>query len=299
MSNEVYDEFCRASIPNLTILDRQLLGHYCTRFNETVVPPRAWPPLSELKRITSSHEKSISRSLGKLYKQGFLVRVTLANKERGRRAEYAVNRELIRSFIQVTDELPIKDVSGLQVTEETPLGNSVIPISNPSVPKEEPCGYPKPNKPIKPIKRNNEINYERWHLVTSGLKENVKSFINPAPNTELLLDKLERRGTRLETVRDVLAKVNFSTSHKIGGLFVKTLEDLVGVKSARDNSAVPWCGECDKETRQFAEASIINGVETFNCPTCSPYAKQLKIRRDVEPNEFQKRISNLLKSVED
>lgn len=299
MSNEVYDEFCKASIPNLTNLDRQLLGHYCTRFNETVVPPRAWPPLYELKNITGNHEKSISRSLGKLFKQGFLVRVTLANKERGRRAEYAVNRELIRSFIQVTEELPIKDVSGLQVTEETPLGNSAIPISNPSVPKEEPYSYPKPNKPNKPNKRNNEIDYERWHLVTSGLKENVKSFINPALNTELLLDNLERQGTPLETVRDVLGKVNFSTSHKIGGLFVKTLEDLAGVKSARENSAVPWCGKCDKETRQFAEASIINGKETFYCTTCSPFADQLKIKRDVAPSEFQKRLSNLLKSVED
>ena len=299
MSNEVYDEFCKASIPNLTILDRQLLGHYCTRFNETVVPPRAWPPLTELERITNTHPKSISRSLGKLYKQGFLVRVTLANKERGRRAEYAVNRDLIRSFIQVTDELPIKDVTELQVTEEPLISNSPIPISNPSVPKEEPYGYPKPNKPIKPNKRNNEINYERWHVVTSGLDENVKRFINPAPNTELLLDNLERKGTRLTAIRDYLAKVNFSTSHKIGGLFVKSLEDLAGVKSVRDNSAVPWCGKCDKETRQFAEASIINGIETFNCPTCHPNAKQLKTSRSEEPNDFLKRLGTFVKSVDD
>lgn len=299
MSNEVYDEFCKASIPNLTILDRQLLGHYCTRFNETVTPPRAWPPLNELERITGAHEKSISRSIGRLNKRRLLVRVTLANKERGLKAQYAVNRPLIRSLIQVTDELPIRDVTGLQVTEEPLISNPPIPISNPSVPKEEPYSYPKPNEPIKPIKRNYEINYERWQVITSGLDENVKRFINPAPNTELLLDKLEHKGTRLTAIRDHLAKVNFSTSHKIGGLFVKTLEDLAGVKTVRDNSAVPWCGKCDKETRQFAEASIINGIETFNCPTCHPNAKQLKTSRSEEPNDFLKRLGTFGKSIDD
>ena len=299
MSNEVYDEFCKASIPNLTILDRQLLGHYCTRFNETVTPPRAWPPLTELERITGAHEKSISRSIGRLNKRRLLVRVTLANKERGLKAQYAVNRPLIRSLIQVTDELPIKDVTGLLVTEEPLISNPPIPTSNPSVPKEEPYSYPKPNQPIKPIKRNYEINYQRWQVITSGLDENVKRFINPAPNTEILLDKLEHKGTRLTAIRDHLAKVNFSTSHKIGGLFVKTLEDLAGVKTVRDNSAVPWCGKCDKETRQFAEASIINGIETFNCPICHPNAKQLKTSRSEEPNDFLKRLGTFGKSVDD
>jgi len=299
MSNEVYDEFCKASIPNLTILDRQLLGHYCTRFNETVVPPRAWPPLDELERITGAHEKSISRSIGRLNRRRLLVRVTLANKERGLKAQYAVNRGLIRSFIQVTDELPIKDVTGFQVTEEPLISNSPIPISNPSVPKEELYSYPKPNKPIKPIKRNYEINYERWQVIKSGLDENVKRFINPAPNTELLLDKLEHKGTRLTAIRDHLARVNFSTSTKIGGLFVKTLEDLAGVKSVRDNSAVPWCGKCDKETRQFEDASIINGIETFNCTTCHPNAKQLITTRSEEPSDFLKRLGTFGKSVDD
>jgi hypothetical protein len=110
---------------------------------------------------------------------------------------------------------------------------------------------------------------------------------------------LEHKGTRLTAIRDHLAKVNFSTSHKIGGLFVKTLEDLAGVKTVRDNSAVPWCGKCDKETRQFAEASIINGIETFNCPTCHPNAKQLKTSRSEEPNDFLKRLGTFGKSVDD
>jgi hypothetical protein len=64
MANEHYDEFCLASFPELTPLQRQLLGHYCTRFNESVIPPRAWPGLQELRNITNAHPKSISRALG-------------------------------------------------------------------------------------------------------------------------------------------------------------------------------------------------------------------------------------------
>ena len=55
MSNEHYNVYRKADIPNLTQLDRQLLGHYCQCFNLEVTPPRAWPPLSELRLITGAH----------------------------------------------------------------------------------------------------------------------------------------------------------------------------------------------------------------------------------------------------
>jgi DNA-binding MarR family transcriptional regulator len=300
MSNEHYDEFCLGTYSDLTWLERQLLGHYCTRFNPKVTPPRAWPSLKELKRITGAHEKSISRAITGLVRKGYANRVTHASKERGQKAELAPNMEKIRSSIKVTEELPIaKDVSNLQVTEDDAKGNASVLTGNASVPNRSPSGYPKPSKPNKPNKRNYEINHERWQVITSGLNENTKRLINPALNTELLLDKLERKGTRLTAIRDVLARVNFSTSYKVGGLFVKTLEDLAGVKSARENSAMPWCGKCERETRQFEEASIINGVETHNCPTCSPMAKQLHVSRGEENKEFFARLGNVLKSVDD
>jgi len=148
-------------------------------------------------------------------------------------------------------------------------------------------------------KRNHVINLERWEVITSGLSEDTKRLINPAPNTETLLDRLEL-GEYLRTdIRDVLAKVNFATAHKVGGLFVATLEGLAGVKSTRETSAVAWCGECDKETRQFEEASIINGVETYACETCSPYAKQLKITRNEAPNSVLSRLGTAFKSIDD
>ena len=158
MSNEVYDEFCKASIPNLTQLDRQLLGHYCARFNEDVNPPRAWPPLAELERITDDHAKSISRSIGRLRKRGLLIRITLASKTRGKKAEYAINRPLLRSHIQVTEELPN---TSLEVTEQALLGNSVVPVSNSPVPLEVLSGYAKPIKPIKP----KNVDTERFNEV--------------------------------------------------------------------------------------------------------------------------------------
>jgi len=61
---------------------------------------------------------------------------------------------------------------------------------------------------------------------------------------------------------------------------------------------VEWCGKCDKETRQFEESSIINGVETYYCPTCSPQAKQLNVTRtDVATEAFE--WNKLFRNVEE
>jgi hypothetical protein len=194
--------------------------------------------------------------------------------------------EKIKSSIQVTEELPIvKDVSNLQVTENDVKGNSSVLTGNASEPNRSPSGYPKPIKPKEPNKRNYVIKLERWNVITNGLTPNVKRLINPAPNTELLLDELERQGISYKVIREALERVNFSTSVKVGGLFVSVLEKLAGVKSARESSPVEWCGKCDKETRQFEESSIINGVETWYCPTCSPMAKQLNVTRTDIPSE--------------
>lgn len=300
MSNEHYDEFCLGTYSDLTQLQRQLLGHYCARFNPTVTPPRAWPSLSELKRITGAHEKSISRAISGLVRLGYARRVTRASKERGRKGELAPIMEKIKSSIQVTEELPIvKDVTNLQVTEDDIKGNASVLTGNTSVPNRSPSSYPKPNEPNEPNERNYKINYQRWQVVTSGLSENVKSLIKPARNTELLLDELVLQGTRLTAIRDDVASVDYSGSYKVGGLFVSVLEKLAGVKSARESSPVEWCGKCDKLTRQFDEPSIINGVETYYCPTCSPQAKHLQVIRSDEPNEVLKNLGNFFRTIEE
>lgn len=300
MSNEHYDEFCLGTYPELTWLERQLLGHYCQRFNEKVSPPRAWPSLRELARITGTHVKSISRALGELVIKGYLRRVTYASKIDKRRAEFAPIMEKIRSSIKVTEELPIvKDVSNLQVTEDDVIGNSSVLTGNASVPNRSPSGYPKPIKPIEPNKRNYVIKLERWNVITNGLSPSVKRLINPAPNTELLLDELERQGISFKAIREALEGVNFSGSHKVGGLFVSVLQELAGVKSARESSAVEWCGKCDRKTRQFNEPSIINGVEVYDCPTCSPRRKQFTETRTDEVNPVLKELGNLFRNVDE
>ena len=78
MANKHYEEFCQAELPNLNSLQRFLLGHMCARYNEDAKPPKAWPPLTELTRITGVADKSVSRGLRGLINAGLLFRVTRA-----------------------------------------------------------------------------------------------------------------------------------------------------------------------------------------------------------------------------
>jgi len=291
MSNHDYELFTKATITGLPPLERQLLGHYCQRLSDKALPRKAWPPRAELIRITGAHDKSISRALRALVGKGFLFRITLASKERGKRAEYGVNLELLKSY-QVTAKLPITNSdTPLEVTPEYHESNLEVLVSNSGVLLRELTSYPKPIKPIKPIKR---INVERWQVITSYLPESVKRLIKPNQNSENLLDELVRQGTSITAIRDTVAKVDYANAYKVGGLFIATLEKLAGVKSARENSPYPHCGSCDKETRQFDEPSLVNGELTFNCPNCHPLKKQLETR---SPSEIEANFSNLFRDV--
>jgi len=215
-----------------------------------------------------------------------------------RRAQvYRLVLQAIRDLASVHSGALINESMNLDAVKPAP--EDVKPAPEDVKGCAEPQAYKHNKQLININKRNNEINYERWQVITSRLNPDLIRFINPAFNSEALLDKLERQGISYTAIRDHLADVNFSTSHKIGGLFVKSLEDLAGVKTVRENSAEPWCGKCDRETRQFAEASIINGVETFNCPTCHPNAKQLKTSRSEAPNDFSRIVGTFFRSVDD
>lgn len=222
MANEHYDEFCRATYPDLTQLQRQLLGHYCARFNETVIPPRAWPGLQELVNITGAHPKSISRALGVLTRIGYLFRVTLASRERGKKAEYAPNRELIRSRIKVTEELPnIPNVTHLQVTEDDVISNPATPLSNPPVAVVPPQGYPKPKEPIKPN------NAERFTLtILNSLPERLRT-INPGLNFEILLDECDELGITDEVRLMLTANRWDNVSENPGGLVISLIKKSI------------------------------------------------------------------------
>lgn len=221
MSNEVYDEFCKATIPNLTELDRQLLGHYATRFNETVNPPRAWPPRSELIRITGKHDKSISRSLGRLCKSGFLTRITLANKDRGLKAEYAVNRPLIRSFIKVTDELP----NEYEVTDKVETGNPIALLSNSGAPEKVLHGYAKPNKPNKP---KNVHSYDRFNeVILKNVPQQLRATITAGRNLDTRLDELSDLGVTDQAIGNAINLITWTNVIKAGAIVSITLAGLV------------------------------------------------------------------------
>ena len=221
MSNEVYDEFCKASIPDLTTLDRQLLGHYCARYNEEVNPPRAWPSRAELIRITGACDKSISRSLGRLTKRTLMYRVTLASKTRGLKAQYAPNRRLIRSYIQVTEELPN---TPLEVTEQALLGNSVELVSNSAVPLEVLSGYAKPNKPNKP----KNVDTERFNeVILKGVPSELRSTVNAGRNIEELLNEAESLELSRNAIRDYLNVTNWQNVNSAGGIVITRLGELI------------------------------------------------------------------------
>lgn len=221
MSNEVYDEFCKASIPNLTTLDRQVLGHYCARFNEDVSPPRAWPSRAELMRITGACDKSISRSLGRLTRSGYMYRVTLASKTRGKKAEYAINRALLRSYIQVTEELP--NVY-LEVTEQVLQGNSAVPIGNSVVPLKVPSGYAKPIKPIKPKNVDTERFYE---AILKGVPSEKRSTVSAGQNMEELLNVAESLGLTYSAIREHLNVTHWQNVESAGAIVLIRLQELI------------------------------------------------------------------------
>lgn len=221
MSNEVYDEFCKASIPDLTTLDRQLLGHYCARYNEDVNPPRAWPPRAELIRITGACDKSISRSLGRLTKRRIMLRVTLASKTRGLKGEYAINRPLIRSYIQVTEELPN---TPLEVTEQMPHGNSAELVSNSPVPEKVLHGYAKPIKPIKP----KNVDTERFNeVILKGVPSELRSTVNAGRNIEELLNEAESLELSRNAIRDYLNVTNWQNVNSAGAIVLIRLGELI------------------------------------------------------------------------
>lgn len=221
MSNEVYDEFCKASIPNLTTLDRQVLGHYCTRFNEDVRPHRAWPSRAELMRITGAHSKSISRSLGRLVKRRLIIRVTLASDRRGLKAEYAINRPLIRSHIKVTEQLPN---TPLKVTKEVVVSNCEVLVSSPADALEELSSYAKRIKPIKP----KNVDTERFNeVILKGVPTELRSTVSAGWNIEELLNEAESLGLSHNAIRGHLNVSGWQGVKSAGAIVIKHLQALI------------------------------------------------------------------------
>ena len=292
MSNVHYDLFCLAEIPDLTILDRQLLGHICTRFNENAVPPKAWPGEAELKRITGATPEGNSRSIGRLVHKGFVYRVTKPSKgngrTRGNRSEVAPNLSLIASYVHITDGLSIANKKVLKLyeklTERTSLDSPTTDLDNPANAITYPTGYA---KPIEPNNLSKRIDTKRWLIIVSKIPTEFRTFINPGQNYEVLLDQCNANGRSNEDIADAIGRINFYGSHKKGGLLSDVLQGLAGVKRAsKSNSHLEHCGNefCDPVTRSFPEPSEINGRLDYRCSACNPQLiEEIKRLRDRKP----------------
>jgi hypothetical protein len=298
VSNVHYDLFCLADIPDLTQLDRQLLGHICTRFNENAVPPKAWPGEAELKRITGAEPGSNSRGITRLVRKGFLYRVTKPSKgngrTRGNRSEVAPNLKLIASYVHITDGLSITNKKVLklyeQLTVQTTLDNPTTSLDNPKDAITYPTGYA---KRIEPNNLSKRIDTKRWLVIVSKIPTEFRTFINPGHNYEILLDQCNANGSSNEAIADAIGRINFYTSHKKGGLLNDVLQGLAGVKRAsKSNSHLEHCGNeyCDPVTRTFPEPSEVNGRMDYRCSTCNDQlieeSKRLRDRKPLDLGTF-------------
>lgn len=255
MANKHYDEFCEAELPNyFTQLDHQLLGHMCARFNESKTPPKAYPPLTELKRITGVSDKSISRSLSRLIKAGLLFRVTRARI--GWQSEYAPNMVRIRE-LKVTDELPIDNE---QVTEKAVIGN-------PTVLHGSLDSYPKPIKPIKPT---TQLFIDLLSVIPKD-----KHF-TATPEFLALIEQLKNHyGTSYNDLKGDLKVLNWFSIHTPREFVIHLLKEKLAKPPRYSSEVKPkWCGNCDEVSRKLSEPIDIpngNGSKTIYCLECDPY----------------------------
>jgi len=253
MANKHYDEFCEAELPNLNRLERQLLGHICARYNEEVNPPRAWPSLAELKRITGAHDKSISRGFNGLIKKGYAFRVTKARI--GRQAEYAPNMARIKEH-KVTHELPIDKE---QVTVKAVIGN-------PTVLHGSPDSYPKPIKPIKPT---TQLFIDLLSVIPKD-----KHFTATAEFLSLL-EQVKHYGTSYNDLKAHLKVFNWFPIYAPKEFVISLLKEKLAKPPRYSSEVKPkWCGNCDEVSRKLSEWVDVpngNGSKTQSCLVCNPY----------------------------
>jgi len=240
-------------LPNLNRLERQLLGHICARYNEEVNPPRAWPKLAELKRITGAHEKSISRGFSGLIKKTYLFRITRARI--GWQSEYAPNMAEIRKR-KVTEELPIDNE---QVTEKAVIGN-------PTVLSGSPVSYPKPNKPNKPT---TQLFIELLSVIPKD-----KHF-TATPEFISLLEQLKHYGTSYNDLKGDLKVLNWFSIYAPKEFVISLVKEKLAKPPRYSSEVKPeWCGKCDEVSRKLNEPVDIpngNGSKTIYCLECDPY----------------------------
>ena len=204
MSNQLYEVHCSIVYPeSLTTLDRQLLGHYCYRFNPILTPPRAYPGMEELQRLTGMGQRSILRSRARLIKLGYLTK--LQKGRPGVTSEFRVNVALLESLIRVPEESP----EIWAVTTQSSQMPSETRLDDPGDIANSPLGHPKSIESIK-SKKSKEFNLVRFNHLIEGLPKSLQNTITPGAGLEECLNKLERQGTTPKAIYSLLNNHNWN-----------------------------------------------------------------------------------------
>jgi hypothetical protein len=162
---------------------------------------------------------------------------------------------LIRSFIQVTEELP----NEYEVTDEVETGNPIALLSNSSAPEKSLHGYAKPNKPNKP---KNVHSYDRFNeLILKHVPKELRATITAGKNLDTLLDELSELGVTDQAIGSAINLITWTNVIKAGAIVSLTLTGLVEERKqalAREKYEADKRRELDLE-RLEAEKNKVSG----------------------------------------
>jgi hypothetical protein len=128
---------------------------------------------------------------------------------------------LIKSFIQVTEELP----NEYEVSDEVDTGNPIAPLSNSGAPEKVLHGYAKPNKPNKPI---NVHSYDRFNeLILKNVPFQLRTAITAGKNLDILLDELREIGVTDQVIGNAINLITWTNVNKAGAIVALTLSGLI------------------------------------------------------------------------
>jgi len=160
---------------------------------------------------------NLRKVLGKLVKKGLVIRVE-KKAHKGRQQCYRID---VSALQVLAERVSIKTPSNsVDITEADKGSREAVKAFFNSA-YAYPVGHP-----YKEYKNNKNDKDERFSFITKDLPENVKAFIEYAPNVSELLDELELQGISLERIKGALEDTDFTNAYKVGGLFMSVLRGL-------------------------------------------------------------------------
>jgi len=267
---------------------RLIFYHLCDRYDSRPGKGFAYPGMAELMRVTGKSRTTVQDGLKELKDHGLIDQTKKGF--RTQRAEYVVTYalQLQGKSVGYTDTLKAKTVSKESAVEFDPVGYTDV-MGTDLPPKGSAMPYlintlntTNTTKYVNTKENVFKINVQRWNVLKTHLGDYEK-YIKPGPNYEHLLNRLEDKGVRLKDIGAFIEKIDFTNSHKCGGLLDQELNKLAGVSKATTKpGATDWCGRegCDSTTRTWGTQWEIDGRFTFNCPKC--HSNEIKKDKQVQ-----------------